>query len=262
MKQDRLTQIKHLLMQNKRVNNNELADMFAVSLATIRRDLDRLEEEGTIRRIYGGAELIDGTSQKRALEEVPLWTSRADSSQSEKRAIARKVAEKIPEACTVFIDNGTTVYEVAKLLVHRKDLTILTNSLRTAVLLGSYPDLQAYCIGGIIKYDMLGTAGIIASEALNFFPSIDVCILSSDGFMPSWGLRECSMETAMLKKAIVDRSKIVIAALDHTKFHANASAPVCQTKQLSSIVTDPAAPAEDLQLLRESGVEVIIAELD
>ena len=55
MKQDRLTQIKHLLMQNKRVNNNDLTEMFSVSLATIRRDLDRLEEEGIVRRVYGGA---------------------------------------------------------------------------------------------------------------------------------------------------------------------------------------------------------------
>lgn len=262
MKQDRLTQIKHLLMQNQYINNNELAAAFGVSIATIRRDLDRLESEGVIRRIYGGAELIDGTNQKRTVEEVPLYTSRADSSQLEKQAIAKKVVEKIPESCTVFIDNGTTVYEVAKLLANRKDLTILTNSLRTAVLLGSYPDLQAYCIGGIIKYDMLATAGIIASEALAFFPTIDVCILSSDGFVPSWGLRERSMETAMLKKAIVDRSKIVIAALDHTKFYATASAPICQTKHLTTVVTDPAAPAEDVQYLRNNGVEVIIAPLE
>ncbi|MBQ2782147.1 MAG: DeoR/GlpR transcriptional regulator [Oscillospiraceae bacterium] len=262
MKQDRLTQIKHLLMQNQYINNNELAETFGVSIATIRRDLDRLESEGVIRRIYGGAELIDGTNQKRTTETIPLWTSRADSSQREKQAIAKKVAEKIPEACTVFIDNGTTVHEVAKLLTNRKDLTILTNSLRTALLLGSYPDLQIYCIGGIVKYDLLGTAGIIASEALAFFPSIDVCVLSSDGFIPSWGLRECSMETAMLKKTIVDRSKIVIAALDHTKFYANASAPICQTKQLTTVVTDPAAPPEDVKYLRDNGVEVIIAPLE
>lgn len=262
MKQDRLTQIKHLLMQNKRVNNNDLTEMFSVSLATIRRDLDRLEEEGVIRRFYGGAELIDGANQKRSLEEVTPYTSRAGSNQDEKRAIAKKVVEQIPEACTVFIDNGTTVYEVAKLLTHRKDLTLLTNSLRTAVLLGSYPELHAYCIGGKIKYDMMGTAGIIASEALSFFPCVDVCILSSDAFTPSQGLRERSMETAMLKKAIVDRSRIVIAALDHTKFRANASAPICQTKQLHIVVTDPAAPPEDVKFLRESGVEVIIAPLD
>ena len=261
MKQDRLTQIKHLLMQNKHINNNQLAETLGVSIATIRRDLYRLESDGVIRRIYGGAELINGANQKLAVENVPLWSSREDSNKQEKRAIAKKVVEKIPESCTVFIDNGTTVYEVAKLLTQRTDLTILTNSLRTAVLLGSYPGLQAYCIGGIIKYDMLGTAGIIALEALAFFPSIDVCVLSSYGFVPSWGLRECSMETAMLKKTIVDRSKIVIAALDHTKFYANASAPVCQTKQLSTIVTDPAAPPDDVKFLRENGVEVVIASI-
>ena len=66
----------------------------------------------------------------------------------------------------------------------------------------------------------------------------------------------------MLKKTIVDRSKIVIAALDHTKFYANASAPICQTKQLTTVVTDPAAPPEDVKYLRDNGVEVIIAPLE
>ena len=262
MKQDRVSQIKHLLMQNKRIYNNDLADLFGVSLATIRRDLDQLEADGTLRRIYGGAELVDNISRRRSIEQVPLWSDRQEANLREKQAIARKVVEKLPDACTVFIDNGTTAYEVAKLLVHRRDLTILTNSLRAAVLLGGYPDLQAYCIGGVIKYDMLGTAGIIASEALSFFPNIDVCILSADGFIPSWGLRECSMETAMLKKTVADRSEVVIAALDHTKFYASASAPICQTRQLNIVVTDPASPPDELQFLRESGVEVIIAPLD
>ena len=72
MKQDRVSQIKHLLMQNKRIYNNDLADLFGVSLATIRRDLDQLEADGTLRRIYGGAELVDNISRRRSIEQVPL----------------------------------------------------------------------------------------------------------------------------------------------------------------------------------------------
>lgn len=262
MKQDRLTQIKHLLMRDKRVDNNDLAKMFGVSIATVRRDLDQLEADGSIRRIYGGAEIVDSIALPKVMEEVPLWQIREDASQKEKCAIAKRVVEKIPDACTVFIDSGTTAYEVAKLLVHRKDLTILTNSLRVATLLGTYPNLQAYCIGGIIKYDMLATAGILASECLAFFPSIDVCVFSADGFIPSWGIREYSMETAMLKKAVADQSKIVIAALDHSKFNIAASAPICRTSQINIIVTDPAAPATDIAYLRNNGVEVVIAPME
>lgn len=262
MKYDRITQIKHLLMRDQRVSNNDLAAAFGVSLVTIRRDLDQLESEGSIRRFYGGAEIIDNANLNKPVEEVPLWLQREDKNVAEKRAIARKVVEQIPDACTVFIDSGTTAYEVAKLLVHRKGLTILTNSLRAAVLLGMYPDLQTYCIGGIIKFDMLAAAGIVASECLSFFPSIDVCVLSADAFVPSWGIRELSMETAMLKKAVVDKTKIVIVGLDHTKFSASASSPICRTKQLDIIVTDPKTPPQTIAFLRESGVEVIVAPLE
>lgn len=259
MKRDRITEIKHILMQNKRVDNNDLAAIFGVSLATIRRDLDQLESDGSIRRIYGGAEIIDTINQPKSSENVPLWEYREGISSAEKRAIAKEVAAKIPNSCTLFIDSGTSAYEVAKLLVGRKDLTILTNSLRAAVLLGTHPDMHAYCIGGLIKYDMLATAGFLASQDLSFFPNIDVSVISADAFEPSWGLRERSMETAMLKKTVVEHSRTVIATLDNTKFGAQATAPICRTKQITTIVTDPAVSDEEINYLRKLGVEVIIA---
>lgn len=260
MKRDRITEIKHILMQNKQVDNNELAAMFGVSLATIRRDLDQLEAGGSIRRVYGGAEIIDTINSKEMPEIVPLWEYRQGVSSEEKRAIAKKTVEHIPNSCTVFIDSGTSAFEVAKLLLGRKDLTILTNSLRAAVLLGTHPDMHAYCIGGLIKYDMLSTAGFLASQDLSFFPSIDVSVISADAFEPSWGLRERSMETAILKKIVVEQSKNVIATLDNTKFGAKASAPICRTKEITTIVTDSASPASEIEYLRKIGVEVVIAD--
>lgn len=262
MKRDRITEIKHILMQNKQVNNNDLAAMFGVSLATIRRDLDLLEANGSIRRVYGGAEIIDTIDQKKTIENIPLWEYRENVSSDEKRAIAKKAAEQIPNSCTVFIDSGTTAYEVAKLLLGRTDLTILTNSLRAAVLFGTYPGMHAYCIGGLIKYDMLATAGFLASQDLSFFPNIDVSIISADAFEPSWGLREQSMETAMLKKIVVEHSKSVIATLDNTKFGARASAPICRTKEITAIVTDRTTPDSEIEYIRRLGVKVVIADSD
>lgn len=262
MKHDRLSQIKHLLMQDKKVNNVELAEQFGVSLATIRRDLDQLERSGSIRRIYGGAEIIDNVSYPSELDNIPLWTKREQTSRHEKEEIARRIVERIPKSCTVYIDSGTSAYEVAKLLTGRTDLTILTNSLRAAVLLGSYPDMTAYCIGGMIKYELLATAGFLATQDLSFFPNIDVSVLSADGFDPSWGLREHSMETALLKKAVVEHSKTVIAALDHTKFGASATASFCRTKQISILITDHLVPPETIEYLRKLGLTVIIADTE
>ena len=260
MKQDRLTQIKQILMQDQQVVNTELCKLFGVSIATIRRDLDQLEAEGIITRIYGGARLAISPNAPQIEAQIPSWNSRISSNVSEKRAIARKVVELIPDNCTLFIDSGTTLYEIAQMLVHRTDLTIVTNSLHTAVMLGAHPKLQVYCIGGNVKYDMVATAGVIASSTLELFPNIDVCILSADSFDTHLGLREFVMETSILKKAIMARSQKVIAALDHTKFTASAPSAICRTQDLDIIVTDYDTPASEVQQMRRMGVQVYVAD--
>jgi len=261
MKQDRLSEIRRLLLQNKRITCEELCNHYQISPATVRRDLDILEREGTIRRFYGGAELIDRNEAPLISEIVPTWQARTSMNMAEKQAIAREISAMIPDACTVYLDSGTTVYEVACLLAQRSSLTIITNSLRTAALLGMNEQLQVYCVGGIIKADMLTTAGVLANEGLDFFPSIDICVLSADGFMESWGIRDWSMEGALLKKAAIDRSKQVIVAIDHTKFDIAATSPICPTKKLDAIVTDERIKPQTLHAIHGSGVSVVVAKI-
>lgn len=260
MKQDRLTQIKHILMRDQQVINTELCEQFGVSIATIRRDLDQLEAEGIITRIYGGARLAISPNAPQIEAQIPSWDSRVTSNVGEKRAIARKVVELIPGNCTLFIDSGTTLYEIAQMLVHRTDLTIVTNSLHTAVMLGAYPKLQVYCIGGNVKYDMVSTVGVIASSTLSLFPNIDVCVLSADSFDVRRGMREFIMETSILKKAVMARSQKVIAALDHTKFTVSAPSAICRTQDLDIIVTDSDTPVSEVEEMRRMGVQVIVAD--
>ncbi len=260
MKQDRLTQIKHLLMRDQQVINTELCEIFGVSIATIRRDLDQLEAEGIITRIYGGARLAISPSAPQAEAQIPSWSSRIASNVQEKRAIAQKIADLIPHNCTLYIDSGTTLYEIALLLTHRTDITIITNSLHTAVMLGAYPNLQVYCIGGNVKHDMAATVGVIASGTLSLFPNIDLCILSADSFDVNLGPREFLTETAILKKAIMSRSMKTIAALDHTKFFVSAPSSICRTQDLDIIVTDSNTPPAAVEQLRQMGVQVIVAD--
>ena len=259
MKQDRITEIRHLLLQQKRLSCDFLCEHFNVSAATIRRDLDLLEREGAIRRYYGGAEYLDRNETPFIADIVPSWQTREGLNMLEKQAIARETAAIIPDSCTVYLDSGTSAYEVARLLTDRKNLTVITNSLRTAALLGMSQQLQVYCVGGNIKYDMLTTSGVLANEGLNFFPSIDICVLAADGFISSWGIREWSMENALLKKAAADRSKQLIAILDHTKFNVSATSPICQTKQIDTIVTDDGVSPDIVSALEKSGVNVIVA---
>ena len=261
MKQSRLTEIRRLLLQQKKLSCDFLCEHFNVSIATIRRDLDLLEKEGTVRRYYGGAEIIERNEDAIITDIIPSWASRESTHFLEKQAIAREVAAMIPDSCTVYLDSGTTVFEVARLLSYRKNLTLITNSIRAAALLGMNQELQVYCIGGNIKADMLTTSGVLANEGLAFFSNIDICVLSADGFAKSWGIREWSMENALLKKAAADRSKKLIVTIDHTKFNSTAPSPVCPTKQIDTLVTDSLISPDIVESLEKSGVNVVVAKM-
>ena len=255
MKQNRMAEIQKILTDEKQVNNLELCQRLNISLATLRRYLDRLEQEGLIRRVYGGA-VLAGTSEG---EEIsPLrWDIRRCKNAGEKRSLAAAVIDLIPKHCTVFIDTSTSAFEVAKLLATRGNNTVLTNSLRAAAVLSTNETLQVYCLGGYINPGRFSISGIMAAECLALAPDIDICILSPDGFSPSGGLREHSMESAILKRAVIQRSSTVIALLDHSKFSTEAGVLLCPTQQVNTIVTSRKAPLQDLQRLQEMQIRTI-----
>ena len=260
MKQERIMLLRQVLMQEKKVDCMDLCSRFDVSMATIRRDLEQLEKEGTIRRFYGGAELIESRSEPHLTEIVPEWNIREVSNVPEKCAIAREISRLIPDGSTVFLDGGTTVYELVKLLAGRSRLTVVTCSLRNASLLGMYPNIETYCLGGNIKTNMLIATGLLSTECLSFFPSIDYYVLSADGVTPYGGVREWSTEVAMLKKSIISRSKTIIAAIDHSKFGLSASSSLCQLKDIDYLVTGRELEQSTLAQLQERGVNVILAD--
>lgn len=250
-------------MQDGKVNCNDLCDRFGISPATIRRDLNKLEEEGLIRRTYGGAELIRGRSQEAMeINTIPAWSVRQDTCAEEKKAIAREVVKMIPDNSTVFIDSGTTVFEIAKLLTNKSNLTVVSNSMRASAYLGMFPNIQLYFLGGKIAHSMLASSGIMASACLAYFTRIDYCIVSSDAFSVEDGMREHFMETAILKKALIEKSNVVIAALDHSKFGKTASAPICNcsVSDINVLVTDSDISSSDYLKLKEKNINVVIAE--
>lgn len=249
-------QIKQILLREGKLINTDLCERFGISMATCRRDLDILEADGLIRRIYGGAVPL----QVQTEEEIPCWERRRQEGLSEKERIALVAAAKIPDNCTVYLDSGTTLYEVAKCLVGRSNLTIITNSLRISSLLGMEKGLQVYCIGGHVKEDLLVTLGMLANESIGLFPHIDVAVFSADGFLPHKGLMEYSMEVALLKKSILSKTGELMAVLDSSKIGKVANVNTCSATEIHTLITDDAAPKNVLDQVREQGIRVLIAE--
>lgn len=258
MKRDRHWQMKQLFLQKKSISIKELCDSFDISVETARRDLNALEQDGIVRRIYGGAVLVDNTGN---LDVMPPWDDRFTLHQKEKRAIAREILRHIPDNATIALDSGTATYETAKLLREKKNLTILCNDLRIVAELSHNTDHAIYCIGGAVKKDDMITTGFLATDFLECFSHIDLTILSADGFDVSVGLSDHNVEMGTLKSAMIKKSSRILAGIDSSKFSANAFYKVCDIKSLSMVITDENAPPRSVETLQKAGIQTVIVKV-
>jgi DeoR family transcriptional regulator, fructose operon transcriptional repressor len=248
--EERKHRIEAYLQQVEFASLEELAKHVEASVSTVRRDLSLLEVGGSLKRTHGGARIL-------APKTDEFTFSARDTHQlSEKDAIGKACAELIGPNQSVIIDAGTTVYHVAKCL-EAKAPQIVTNSLPVANLFASANRVEVVLSGGVI-YPRLGVlVGPLAVEAFSKI-NADVAVMSaggitSDGLTNSHGLL-IDIQLAMIRSAAK-----VIMCLDHTKFGRRSVTPLCDLEPIDIIVTDSKAPADLVQVLRDKGIEVIVA---
>ena len=257
MQNDRIRQIMTILLQEKKVIAKDLAAHFGVSLESIRRDLSQLEQQGAVRKFYGGAALVEELLPE---TEAEVFQVRLTEHGAEKQAIARAAAALIADGETVYLDSGTTAAALIPYLKERRGLTVITRSLRNAAQLGMCEDLTVYCLGGAVKVDTLINTGFMAQECLNFFSHIDTAILSGDGLVAQQGVVDFGMENLSFKRSLVERSARVAVVIDGSKFGRTAHCITCPAERIHTLVTDANAPQDSLAALRAQGVNVITAE--
>lgn len=255
MKQDRLWQMKQLFFEKKNISNKELCETFDISIETVRRDLKILEKEGIIKRVYGGAVLSNDTSVPVSMEP---WNIRFVHNQKEKSLIAAEMLRWIPDGSTIALDSGTSLFELAKLLNQKKDLTIITNSMHIATEISTHTHHTLYFIGGAVKKDEMITTGFLSIDFLNCFSRIDLAVVSTDGFNIKEGLTDFNVEMGMLKRSIFEKADKVLVAADYSKFSVNALYKVCAVENIDLVITDDKAPAEAIAHLKDVGVQTVI----
>ena len=257
MKMQRLQEMKKLFISKKRITNKELCETFGISIETARRDLNYLESEGFIRKVYGGAALAESSPSKVTID---AWDVRMNTNSIAKMKVAERAAELIPDGSTVYLDSGTSVYDVATFLASRSNLTILTNSIRIAEILGMNPKITVYSIGGMIKPDLLASIGIFATEFLDNFYHLDYAILSCDGFAPELGTTEQSVDISVVKKQIISKTEKIVMVVDHSKFGVSGNCMCCPVDKIDTVITDEATPEAVIAKLRKNNVNVLIAD--
>src|SRR5438477_7849815 len=250
---ERRQQIVRLLEEEQRVSVPELSQHFAVSEVTIRKDLAWLEAQGLALRTHGGAILnVAGSAPSEMSFDL-----RERQQHAEKERIGEAAARYVQDGETIALDASTTALAMAPFLVSKRDLTVITNGVRTGMELIQIPALSVLLLGGMLRqesYSVVGTWSRPILEQVN----ISKAFVGARGLTLRAGLTDVHGEEVELKRAIVEAANEVIAVLDSTKWNQVTLATFCPLERLKLIITDTQAPAQMVKQVRKLGVEVLL----
>jgi DeoR/GlpR family transcriptional regulator of sugar metabolism len=244
--------ILELLQEEGSARVSYLSDAFGVSEPTVRQDLERLEDEGYIVREHGGAYLRSITSQVRSL------SLQHRENMGEKAIIARTAAGLINDGDRLILDSGSTVTEIAKLLKGKRDLTVVTNALNIALIVGSEYGFDLFVTGGEFKAPTLSLTGEKAQASLrNVY--VDKLFLATGGISPNLELTYPGLADLPVKRAMIEAATMVYLVADSTKIGKRSFASLGSMRDVNVFITDSDIDNETRQRIQELGVEVIIA---
>jgi DeoR/GlpR family transcriptional regulator of sugar metabolism len=249
----RREKILELLKEDGSAKVVKLAKIFKVSEVTVRQDLEKLEQDGFIKREHGGAFL------KNVENSVKSFTILNQDNIEQKQIIGKKAAEFIESGETIILDSGSTTTEIAKNLIGRKGITVITNALNIALILGAESGIDVIVTGGEFKPPTLSLTG---QKAASFFDDIhvDKLFLATAGISLKSGLTYPSISDIVVKKAMIDAADLVYLVADSTKIGKNAFASLGALSLIDYIITDASIDQKRMQILSEHEIEIIIAE--
>ena len=254
MNQERRSQIVEMLREKQVVKNTELMERFGISIETVRRDLQYLEEQGVLERVYGGA------IRKTFLNLEPTYSSRESVSSVEKVAIAAEAQRMIMPHDAVFFDLGTTVKLLAQMIEKNKPVTVFTNAVRTALLLADMENCDVIIPGGRLRAKELSVAGPITEENMQRF-NVDKAFIGFAGITED-GITDYIVDEAILRGQVIKNAQQVILVGDHSKFGVRAVCKVCALEDVDVLITDDKAPRDLLDKLRDRGIKVITVKAE
>jgi DeoR family glycerol-3-phosphate regulon repressor len=234
------------------VSVERLAQRLDVTMQTVRRDVQRLSEAGLLLRFHGGVSL------PREPARVGAWKERQALRADAKARIARSVAAAIPEGSTLMLGVGTTVEAVARELLHKPGLTVVTHNLHVASLLSEHSDCKVHVAGGVLRARDSALEGDSTAAFLRQF-KVDIGIQTTLGIDLDGSLRDRDQREAPVSQVLQAQAKLNWLVADVSKFNQTALAEVSRLQQMDRVFTEALPPAPFPQLMQDWGVALTIA---
>jgi len=234
---ERIKIIKNYLNQNEKVEVSKLSDMLNVSEVTIRKDLEKLEAEGFLTRTHGGAILKPKNLGAHFSPQDALVSDATDLTNNYLQEIALIAVEMIEDNDSIMLTNGPINLEIAKNLLNKQNLTVLTNDLLIALELSRFPHIKAISLGGDIDFQSKATFGRLTLANMSHF-YISKIFIEVDGFNENVGFSVSNIDKAtLIQEALLNAtSKIIVCPAEY--FNKTAFFKVGPLKIAEKIITN------------------------
>jgi len=250
----RRQRICELLLEHGYVDVGELSKQLSADTATIRRDLQKLESEGTARRVHGGAY----PEQGREGVEVDFGL-RMNFHMEAKRNIAARAAALVKNGDTVFLDAGTTSCLVAQELLNHTSLVVATNSLAAAEVLRSARGVTLFVVGGRYLQHTRSLVGPMGEDAIRSLQFRKMILATAGIDFKHQALTMSALEEIPIKRTAISRSEQVILVADRSKFGKPSLISMIPLGVVRTIVTDAPVPEQAIEVLSRLNIEVLTA---
>lgn len=255
MPEKRKLEIESLLQKEKVVTINKISELFKVSYLTARKDIEKLEKEGIVRKVHGGAILNE------RFEPEAVFEKQKGLFKDEKDRIAREASKRIKDGDFIILESGSTGLELVKYLKNFKNIKVATAGIPILIelweLSKSNKDIETYACGGLIRPEV---STFVGSHAMDFFRevNVDLAFVGALAVSTDKGISTATYFDADIHRAIIKSAKKVILLCDSSKFETYSYINVTPLSKIDEIITDSGIKKEALKKLEKSKLKVTI----
>lgn len=248
---ERYEKIVQLVNDRGSIRVTELSELCGVTEETIRRDLDRLEQAGRLKRSHGGA-----VSVKESQFEIPYF-EREVTHAEEKKRIAEEAVKRIEPHDRILLDASTSAWYMARIMPDIP-LTVLTNSVKVITELSTKERIEVIATGGSLAQRSLSFVGPLAEKSLEAY-HVDKLFLSAKGVHLERGISESSEAQARIKQQMIGMADRVVLLADSSKFGMQSFTQVAELELMQEIISDRQLSSEIVNALTARGIDVTLA---
>lgn len=243
---DRRDRVLAEVYEKGRVTVNDMAERLGVSKATVRRDLNELASGGHLELFYGGATLLRPSDFS--------FRSKSQRNLDAKRVIGQLASARVKDGDLIFVDSGTTCFEMVPHLKLKRGLSVVVNSARLALELDA-PGVNVILIGGQYRPDRMDTVGSLAAATLEQLRGY-VAFIGADGLSREFGPAAGDIEAAHINRLALANAREGILVADHSKFQAPSLFKISEWDRISHIVTDLPPSPDWMDFLSERKITI------